>query len=365
MKILHITNWFPNNLNKKESIWIKNQIDSLPANFHSEIIHFKILTSKRIKILTTRNTRLTQKLLELPFEKWLVWEIIYGLWLAYQLIFKKIHKEIDVINFHIAYPMLTYWHWVKRWVKKPIVITEHWSAYHFNFGVKKELPRIQRIFRQSIPVITVSEVLARDIQQFAKTKFPSYILPNVVNDQIFFADSSIEKEPFLFMVSQWKSPKTPILVMKAFLESEVSKKYSLKIGGYGPQWEEINAFVDTHQSKDKIHLIGVLDSQQIADNLQRCTAFLHPSDYETFSVVCAEAVACGAFVIAPNIGGIPEVVGKNGHLMGENNLDNWKFAINSIPTTFKSSYDGRFSPKTVGKNYERVLNEVIRNYQKT
>jgi len=362
LNILHITNWYPNKIKQNEAIWIKKQIETLEMKNKNTVYHFNIIKSKNLQYYQDNQANLKQRIIGLPFQKWFLFEIIYGLWLAYQFLVKKIHKEYDVINFHIAYPILTYWHWIKKWVDKPIVITEHWSAYHYNFGVNKKLPRVEKIFQQKIPVITVSKALGQDIKSFAKTNFENYTIPNVVDEKVFNKEDAQKREPFLFMVSQWKSPKTPLVVMEAFLKSNAIANYTLEIGGYGPMWDEMQAYVIEQKAEDKIKLLGVLDSKQISNKMQRCAAFLHPSDYETFSVVCAEAVACGAFVIALEIGGIPEVVENNGLLIKENNHESWKRALRQIPNSFTSDYNRRFATEKVGEEYSRVLKSVIEDF---
>ena len=58
----------------------------------------------------------------------------------------------DVLHFHIAYPLLIHvrcWHWIFR---KPIIISEHWSAYHYDFHLvrgSKAMLRMQRPSRAS------------------------------------------------------------------------------------------------------------------------------------------------------------------------------------------------------------------------
>jgi L-malate glycosyltransferase len=359
LKVLHITNWYPNKINPNEAPWIKSQIESLDSFVENKVIHIELFHTGKFKFSNSKDLGVRQYLIELPFISWFVYEWIYFLVLFYVLILARKREKYDIINFHIAYPMLSYWQLIKRFVKTPIVITEHWSAYHFHFGVNKPLPRIQKIFKQNISVITVSEALAKDIKMFSGAEFPSYVVPNVVDESIFYPVSSESKENFYFMVSNWKSPKTPLLVMECFLRSPVSENHELVIGGYGPLWMEMEDFVKQNDHAGRIRLIGKLNPPEIAWRLQRCKAFLHPSDYETFSVVSAEAVACGAYVIAPRIGGIPEVVGSNGFLLEENSMEEWAKALISIPNSFTSSYDLRFSSKRVGKKYFQALESVF------
>src|SRR5690606_19800960 len=150
-------NWYPNADNHYEGIWIKRQIESLAKHADNDLYHLEIKPNRPFKVSVVRKGNLVQAIYSVPFNSWRLIEILYFAWLAYQFGIKRIHKGNDIINFHIAYPMLTYWRLLNLIVDKPIVITEHWSAYHFNFNVKndRKLFRVKRIFSQQIPVIAV------------------------------------------------------------------------------------------------------------------------------------------------------------------------------------------------------------------
>jgi L-malate glycosyltransferase len=96
--------------------------------------------------------------LYIPIKKWFTKELLSTLILWYVLVFKIKKKGVFAYNFHIAYPLLTYSRVLTLFIRKPIFVTEHWSAYHFNFGVKKKLKRIQRIFKnKKLRFICVSQ----------------------------------------------------------------------------------------------------------------------------------------------------------------------------------------------------------------
>jgi len=97
-------------------------------------------------------------------------------------------------------------------------------------------------------------------------------------------------------------------------------------------------------------------------------AFIHCSQYETFSVVCAEALCCGTPVIASDVGGIKEYIhNRNGILVKENNCETYYFAINQFMQNH-DFYDrksisneavGRFSEDIVGNLYFQTLSDII------
>jgi glycosyltransferase involved in cell wall biosynthesis len=61
-----------------------------------------------------------------------------------------------------------------------------------------------------------------------------------------------------------------------------------------------------------------LSETQIADLHQQASVSIQPSFYETFGMTTLEAMASGMAVVATNVGGLPEVVGKAGILCKPN-----------------------------------------------
>ena len=301
--------------------------------------------------------------IQLPTSRWIIIEIVTFMqlfWLGIR--FRERIRNVDVINFLIAYPSLVFWKLLKPLFRRPVVITEHWSGYHFNFGVCRPLRRIMGIFSHNIPVIAVSQALGNDIRNFAGRDFPLYVIPNVVSD-CFSPQARVVKEPFFFMVSQWKTPKDPLPLLSAFKQfnSGRGNAYKLYVGGYGPLYHEMQHWKLTNDDTGSIVFLGKLTDEEIADRMNRCVAFLHPTNYETFSVVCAEAVSCGAFVIAPKVGGIPEVVGASGMLLDSWNEEDWTDALDEFVMMERSDQPVSmpFSASVIGGLYKKVLDEIV------
>ena len=382
MKVLHVTSWYPNKYNSKEALWIQRHIEALEEHVDDYfVLHIKVKSSGSFSShIGIKDSKLKEVIIELPTQTWFFIELVAFFILIYQLFKLQINKRFSIINFHIAYPLLTYWHLIKRWVKIPILITEHWSAYHFNFGVEKKnrLKRVKRIFRQGIPIICVSEALKNDVQKFANFPLPNvFVIPNIVEINVFnhkSTESSLKDASYsFFMVSGWKWPKKPNIVIEAFAQHILSSKDKcyLRIGGYGTLLEEMAFLVKKLNIADRVIFLGKLNSWEIAREMSQAAAFLHCSEYETFSVVCAEALCSGCPVIASNVGGIGEFVhAKNGILIEENSKDHWAKALNLF---LQSEFDRAsiakeasesFSSFKVGKRYYKVLEEVIDGFNR-
>ncbi|WP_421763188.1 glycosyltransferase [Ekhidna sp.] len=364
MKILHITSWFPHKENPKEALFIERHIAALGSikSIDQTVLHLSMnpgaFRFRKEKSFLARHIQIN-----IPVKKWIVIELLSFVTLCWSLLRVKANT-FDIINFHVAYPNLTFWHWVKRWVKPKTVITEHWSAYHFNFGLSKPPPRIKRIFRQNIPVISVSKALMHDIETFSEAKFPQYLVPNIVDTSVFKPNKKVNRKPNrLFMVAQWKKPKNPFLILQAFHSfSQNHHKAELIIGGYGPLLDEMKRLVSELKLTGAVNFLGKMNSEEIAFEMQQAAGFIHSSEYETFSIVCAEALSCGCPVIASKVGGIPEFVNEtNGVLVEDQSEHAFSEAMRKlVSSNWSVETNDAFSPKKVAKTYYDVLNAISR-----
>jgi len=365
LTVLHITQWYPTEKEPYAALWVKRHIDALRPHGKQIVWHVQT-TNGSIANSYKVNTHGIVWRISIPFSRWFLIELITLFQLLWLGMFQhKILRSCDLVNFHIAYPSLTYWPLLKYWYPKKVVITEHWSAYHFNFGVKKKLPRIQRIFSNGIPIITVSQSLQNDIAKFSGHTIWGVVIPNVVDTNVFnFQNKLLPAYPVFFMVSLWKYPKDPLAVIAIF--SNFLREYphaQLRIAGYGPLMEDMKEYIETHKLATHVHLLGSMTPSEIAGELNTSTALIHLSEYETFSVVCAEAVCCGCPVIASKVGGIPEFIdefcgvlvqSKDEMLDAMNKLVKYPFNRMEIGSRARA----KFESELIGQNYFKTLLQI-------
>ncbi|TEU26820.1 glycosyltransferase [Alkanindiges illinoisensis] len=98
-----------------------------------------------------------------------------------------------------------------------------------------------------------------------------------------------------------------------FRQHPQHKEYILNVVGDGELRPQIEELIEHLGLKDNVTLLGRRDD--IPQLMQEADFFILSSAYEGFSLVVAEAMACGAFVIATNSGGVPEVMGDTGILI--------------------------------------------------
>ncbi len=374
LKVLHITPWYPRASDPFEGLWIQRHIASVAPYVDQYVIHNDIRFGPRPGIRQMSIPEGERISIRIPGRWWILIEVISFLVLFHILVIRRRARRFDVIQFHIAYPSLAFWHWLKPWVRKPVLITEHWSAYHFDFGVDRpeKLRRIRRIFTHGIPVVTVSKALSNDIKRFSKVDdLVTSVLPNVVpSDVFYYADQHIARPLEFLMAGQWKWPKQPQVLLEAFAAwvRHQSRPYTLKICGYSEaSTMEINALVEKHGLQESVRLLGQLDAADLAREMQTSVAFLHCSAYETFSVVCAEALSCGTPVIASAVGGLLEMIdADNGILVPWNTVEAWCRAFDQYVAgqfdrqAIAKRACEKFSGEVVGSQYLNILQRVAR-----
>lgn len=372
MKVLHITSWYPSKYNSLEGNFIQEHFEALSSFTNCSLVHFQVrkgLGFYRKSISANQK----QLILKIPFENWRIIELLNFIFLLIML--KKINKKFDIVNFHIAYPLLTYLHIIKKYFKIPIVLNEHWTAYRFSFHITKtkSLFKLKRIFTNRLRLITVSKALGNDISRFSEQSLNYSILPNVVSD-CFLNQNNIEEDSrdcFFFSVSVWRPIKKSLILLAAFKQfCQKNDKFKYYLGGDGEQIPEMKLFIEENNLGDRIKLLGKMNKVDISDMMSKCSAFLHCSDYETFSVVCAEAICSGTPVIASNIPAISEFVDEsNGILVENNDSSSWELALSDFiannkrfdRNSIKEKAISKFSKEVVGKKYF----EIIKEYEKS
>lgn len=375
LKVLHITSWFPNPYEEREALWIKRHIDALGVHCEKEVWHIRTYEGGGFSNYYRSHGNRTQWLIRMNLRRWrlIEWVTFFQLlWLG--ITRRKSIQSADVLNVHIAYPLLRHWSLLRRLYPRPLVVTEHWSAYHYQFNIRDEatLRPMQQIFSHPDLLIGVSEALLKDIRGFAK-KLPenTAVVPNVVDTEVFNHSSGGEGSHHIFMVSQWKHPKDPFTVLRVFCKiADTFENATLKIGGYGPQMEEIRALIEELGLGERITLAGRMTPEEIAAEMNRSAAFVHLSDYETFSVVCAEALCCGCPVIASGVGGIKSYLrdGVDGILIDGCDSDELETALkrvfsgefSSTRSAISAHAREQFSPAKVGVRYAGLLERVVR-----
>ena len=101
--------------------------------------------------------------------------------------------------------------------------------------------------------------------------------------------------------------------IKILKDNSLIEKVKFYVAGDGELRSELEQLIKVLNISDNVTLLGI--RSDIPELMNQAHFFVLPSAYEGFGLVVAEAMACGAFVIATNSGGVAEVMGDTGILV--------------------------------------------------
>jgi glycosyltransferase involved in cell wall biosynthesis len=128
----------------------------------------------------------------------------------------------------------------------------------------------------------------------------------------------------------------------------------------------LNRQIESYQ--EVVELINPLPQHQLAVRYASSSVVVVPSLQEPFGLTCAEAMACGACVVASRVGGLVEIVqdGQTGYLVEPNNPHELALAINELLAHPEERLRvGRNARKAIIEQMssERITSKKISHYQ--
>jgi glycosyltransferase involved in cell wall biosynthesis len=309
--ILHIAGWYPGPWNRIEGSFVQDHI----RIFRKEAGGSAIVVQVRHAPDVTFDLEMRQLsdgvrgyYLLTKASPGRLTEVLCTLLLLFALVRSRAWR-FSALHFHIAYPALMHVRWWRWMFRRPILISEHWSAYHYNFSLpegSRALASMRRPFRLGFPVLAVSESLLRDIRDFAQDPdLQGYVVPNCV--PLHGPSEPGNNVPVLFCVNHWVEIKDPMPMLEGLARARgEGADFELVIGGFGELLPRMQEFVAGSPLASCTQFAGEMTKGEIARKLARADGFVFNSRYETFSVAAAEALGAGVPLVGPYIPAIAE-----------------------------------------------------------
>lgn len=263
---------------------------------------------------------------------------------------------------------------IKNKYNVPLVITEHGSYMLLgNTNVQRKLNVINEAYKQCDSLIAVGTNLAKIIRAFGFEKVS--VIPNFI-PPIFYNYSrkvNEKKKKQFISVGNLLPNKRFDLTISAFSRiCKVVKDISLVIVGTGPLYKDLQRLVHEKKIEDKVFFHGFIPNEKLPEFYKNSSCFVLLSEYETFGVAYAEALACGIPVIATKCGGPEDIVNShNGLLIPINSEDAAVEAMlymyhNSNqykPDLLMEDTKNRFGEEFFINNISEVYSQVMSKYQ--
>ncbi|MBC2717011.1 MAG: glycosyltransferase family 4 protein [Desulfobacteraceae bacterium] len=229
-------------------------------------------------------------------------------------------------------------------------------------------PLTRKIWRNAEQIIVVTNSL----KQTALLTAPSqkfHVIPNGVESKFLKVLPSTNKKSNglkLISVARLIERKGIHYILNALADLQ-DPDISLLIVGTGNFETQLKKICKDLSLEGVVTFYGFCNPQVLPELYAKYDVFILPSLAEAFGNVFAEAMACGLPVIGTNIGGIPDLVGKeNGILTRPGDIDQIKHAIVRLKKSemLRTQMQLANRKKIIEQySWKRVANQYITIYQ--
>lgn len=379
MNILFITQWYPNRQQPFYGIFVREHARAIQSAGHTvQVLALSLHKSKSIfkKKLYHYTDENGIKTIQCELHSYFK-DLLYHLPQVQFFFLNQAYKrevstfKADIIHSHTIYPAGIWGHDLAKRLETPHIITEHWSRLT-NFASSFYFAKAREAYQSAAALLPVSNYLKNNIQSvvpgLSDDKFS--IIGNVVDESLFRyqPNENPSHEITFCAVATWQHKKNPDKMPELFIDalSELQKNapqtFKLVIIGGGNKLPDLQTRCE--KANLKTRFTGFLPKEKIAEELHKADYFVHASHIETFSIVVAEALACGVPVICSSAGALVELINRKNGVLTNNTKAEWVTAIeHALSTTYNrqaiaEELNERFSREAIGLKIASV-------YQKT
>lgn len=384
IKVLFITKWFMNRHDPQLGVFIRKHASA--AALHCDVALLCVLSDESQKNLIELEEKEEFNIRSfvvyfrkfnssIPFINTFINFLRYIK--ANNVGLKEIEKKFgrhDITHAYIMLrPAMVAW-WLKLTRGIPFVISEQWSGYATGkFSGKNSLTKTmyRYIFRKADAATAVSEFL-KSKMEIAGLKNNYSITPNVIEPVArkispLPENGKIKVLTVADLVDEIKNISATIRVIAEI--SQTNKQIEFHIIGHGKDEMMLKDLARSLNVLDVVVFFhGVKTNEEVFQYLYASQFLVMNSRFETFSLICIEAMACGIPVIATRCGGPDEfIIEETGILIEPGKPDQLRHAIERMITGYKS-YDSSilvrfattcFRAAQTGKKMEEIYIRLL------
>lgn len=371
LKVLHITKWFPNEVDPQNGIFIQRHIEAVADSVDNYILFVYESPLQEETVKAYRSTQPFGTLFRVPFRtgirsmhKWFTKLAVFQYYI-YNVV------QPDLIHFHIATPDQALAAMLAHHRNIPFVVSEHWGGYldkrfaSFTFLQRR---MVKYLMKKAHCVLPVSQVLLNGMRANA-LQFQAEVVPNVVRVPMA-ASKKFPDFTFVMIADMDDAIKRIREVITAFHHVvEMYPNVSLEIIGGGPDYDKVQDHVDTMDLQACVKLHGRKPQEEAMEILAASHCLLINSVRETFSVVGVEALSLGVPVISSPCGGPESYLDEAYSILTGAEMD--------LPTAMKHMYNNYetyqkgvqkfhalpFQMDVIGERLAQVYMAALQQYQ--
>lgn len=319
LRVLHIASWYPNKVHKSLGNFVQRHIAAISTMHHCELWYSSPVATNNPLIGTYEENSPAGFLEKITYPR----VTRPGVRAVTRSLMNLSPGEDvslpDLIHLHVAFPGgRTARLLAEKW-GIPLVLTEHWTAYHDS----QHIPLWRRIAMRRTAASTsvfcpVTDQLGQTMKNFKMVNSDgseSYVvIPNVVDTDKFQLcereQDGVIKILHVSSLDEAQKNITGILnTISIIRQTNPDFKFSLTIvGGANPErLNQVRRYATSMNLVEPyVKFTGALSGDSVVREMMNCDAVLLFSRKENFPCVIAEAWSCGKPVITTNVGGIAE-----------------------------------------------------------
>ncbi|XME02529.1 glycosyltransferase family 4 protein [Lachnospiraceae bacterium C1.1] len=242
--------------------------------------------------------------------------------------FKKIIREEkpDLIHIEMSESLITYGFIKGTFKDIPYIYTDR--GMYFGYRTRSKLFMMPVLKKASAMVTTTDR--NRKLWEENSSVRPLYTIPNTISDSFAVYDEKKKKKDGRFAIGfagriciekDW--PFVPVLVKAlndAGIDFEVHLVLSLFEKGDDIKAKELRDKIAEIVGEERIKYFTELSQDEMSDFYYNIDLFVMTSQFESFGKAAVEAMSRSCSVISTEVGGLPEVIGKEENLYSKDNL---------------------------------------------
>jgi L-malate glycosyltransferase len=385
LHVLYLCSWYPDKKNPSSGIFIQRHARAVSKHANVSVLHIKSDEdrSEQEQLNIRESETMIEILASYPAKSAFWMPAVLHKYIQATSVFNQALRVAenkfgrpDIIQVNVAMPAGLYYLLNRKISRLPLVIAEHWSGYLPEDGRYRGM--MQTLFTAALVkraslILTVSAYLEQQMKAHGLSGRYDY-LPNAVDTEVFKLNQQAEKAScftWLHVSSLDENEKQIMLLFESFkrLLAQKPDTQLLVAGGNNSRIKELESWILQEGLSAQIKLSGSMPPEGIAKLMQTSHAFVLSSKFEGQPCVILESLACGTPVLAPAVGGIPDLINDdNGLTFQPGNSDELlakmlvlmdhytKYRSESISQAIRE----KFSFDSVGhylcKHYNRILN---------
>jgi glycosyltransferase involved in cell wall biosynthesis len=367
-----ITKWYPNSEDPQLGVFIQKHARAIALENSVSVLYAYGLPNQKEKFNLTfaQNSNVAEYLCYYKKNTGVFSFVINGMryFRSILIAYKKAKHDkatFDLVHAYILLRTALIGKYLSLINKIPLVISEQWSGYATGkYNLRSAFNKwLTRYFcKSSAGLSMVSYFLQSKMHEHGLINSNETVTSNVISKTFSSSKNESEKINVLLVADLVDEIKNISSVIKAAAKArDEGHRFVIRIVGQGPDQSNLLKLAETlNVVNSTVIFEGLKTNEEVYEYLRQCDFLIMNSRFETFSLICVEAMSCSKPVLATKCGGPEEFINdSNGILIPVDDdielFNQFLFMLKNFKRfnqeAIRKSVEARFSEKLVAKTF--------------